>query len=153
MKRFVLVGLAAASLALTAALPVSADTVGDASPACADIAEGGASYNVLGEPNNSVTGSVLLNDTSCRGIFHEMWVSYTSGGQSVNRVDIVRGDGANPFVRFEVDNVVSDDGTACVGFTTSRGRNLLDAAPNAFSPPATGCVTITADSPPSGGFW
>ncbi len=153
MKRFVLLALSATALALAAALPVGADTVGDASPACADIDSGGAFYHVASDPTNSVTGSVLLNDTSCRGIFYQMWVSYSSGGHRKIRVDTEKGDGVNPFVRFEVDNVSSDDGTVCVAFTTSRGSNLLDRAPNGFSPPATGCVTITADDVGSGGFW
>jgi hypothetical protein len=154
MKRLVLVALAVTALALVSALPGGADTVGDASPACADISEGSnAAYNVEGVPNNSVTGILFLSDTSCRGIFYEMWVSYTSGGQQKVRVDINRGDGVNPFVRFEIDNVFSDDGTVCVGFTTSRGPNLLDRAPDPFSPPATGCVTVVADSSGGGSFW
>jgi hypothetical protein len=155
MKRFIVVALSITTLALAAALPVGADTVGDASPACADIALEGsnAAYHVASEPNNSVTGIVSLNDTSCRGILYEMWVSYTSGGQRTVRVDIERGNGVDAFVRFEVDNVFSDDGTVCVGFTTSRGPNLLDRAPDAFSPPTTGCVTVAADVSGGGSFW
>jgi hypothetical protein len=153
VKRVLAVLPLAAALALAAASPIGADTDFDASPACADINSGGAFYHVASDPSNSVTGSVLLNGTSCRGIFYQMWVSYSSGGHRKVRVDVQKGDGVNADVHFEADNVSSDDGTVCVAFTTSRGSNILDRAPNGFSQPATGCVTIIADVTPSGSFW
>jgi hypothetical protein len=89
-----------------------------------------------------------------------MWVSYqVPGGGTRVKLDRISGDGSaffedgrdfvSPFSVTVPPNLES----VCVGFTTSSGQTILDTAPNAFSPPSTGCVVITPDSPGGGGAW
>jgi len=160
MKRFVLVALSATALALAAALPVGADTVGDASPACADITEGHAAFNFPAQGNATATGSLFTNAASCTNVTYTMWVSFaTREGETMLKVATLAGDGSaffddgTDFVGIFTVRVPKNVESICIGFTTSQGSTILDKAPDAFSPPSTGCVSLAQNESGGGFFW
>jgi len=159
MKRFVLVVLSATALAFAAALPVGADTVGDAPP-CADILSGGASFNVPPQGGADVTGSLITAAASCPNVRYTMWVSYWTGdGTTTFKVDKFVGDGSalfedgTDFVGVFSVQVPKKVLSVCIGFTTSQSSTILDKAPDAFSPPSTGCVSLGQNESGGGSFW
>jgi hypothetical protein len=102
---------------------------------------------------------VTVAAASCTTVDYTMWVSYqTPGGGTRVKVDRISGDGSAFFDGRDIVQTFSvtvppNLTSVCVGFTTSSGQTILDTAPNAFSPPSTGCVVITPDSPGGGGAW
>lgn len=148
MKRFVVVVFAAALLALGGAVPISADTTGDAPLGCADIASGGVSYNFTAEPAQTVTGSLTTVDPACGAVIFTLHVEYVSGGSTVSKSDSVRGRPTSTTVGgFEVTGVSADGGTegsVCTWFTSSFRGFELDRAPN------EGCVVVPADGSAGG---
>jgi hypothetical protein len=162
MKKVFLALVLVAATALAVGLPAGADTTGDALPACADIDNdpgGAAGFNVAETGRATVTGSVTVAAASCTTVDYTMWVSYqTPGGGTRVKVDRISGDGSAFFDGRDIVQTFSvtvppNLTSVCVGFTTSSGQTILDTAPNAFSPPSTGCVVITPDSPGGGGAW
>jgi hypothetical protein len=157
MRKVLLALVVTAAAALAVGLPAGADTVGDATPACADIDNnpgGTAGFNLQDTGRATVTGSVTLADVSCANVVYTMWVSYqNAAGRTFVRSDQLSGDGTSNFVGVFSVTVPRNLTSVCVGFTTSSGSTILDRAPNAFSPPSTGCVSITPDSPGGGGAW
>jgi hypothetical protein len=157
MKKVFLALLLAGTAALAVGLPAGADTVGDATPACADIDNtpgGAAGFNLQDTGRATVTGSVTLADVSCATVVYTMWVSYQNvAGRTFVKSDQLSGDGTSNFVGVFSVTVPRNLTSVCVGFTTSSGSTTLDTAPDAFSPPSTGCVVITPDSPGGGGAW
>ena len=140
MKRRVLAIAAAAALALVAALPAGATHGGDAEPSCADITGGSAAYDPA---TGMVTGSVTTASASCRGVLYTMWVQYTTDGRTMLRRAVIAGDDDALFGEegdlvgvFTLHGVQSDTGTVCVSFTSSRGLDVYDAAPD------NGCVEV-----------
>jgi hypothetical protein len=163
MRKAFLALLLVAATALAVGLPAAADTLGDATPACADIDDnpgGAAGMNVLDTRHATVTGSVTVAAASCTTVSYIMWVSYqNAGGDTIVKSDVLSGDGSpffddgRDFVGTFSVNVPRKLTSVCVGFTTSSGSLTVDTAPSTFSPPSTGCVVITPDSPGGGGFW
>jgi hypothetical protein len=166
MRKVFLALLLITATALAVGLPAAADTLGDATPACADIDDnpgGAAGFNLPETGRATVTGSVTVAAASCPSVDYTMWVSYqTAGGQTTTthvKLDQISGDdsaffedGRDLVGTFSV-TVPRNLTSVCVGFSTSSGSSTLDTAPNAFSPPSTGCVVITPDSPGGGGAW
>ena len=162
MRKVLLALLLAGATALAVGLPAAADTRGDALPACADIDDnpgGAAGFNLPETGRATVTGSVTVAAASCTTVDYTMWVSYqTSSGGTRFKLDRISGDGSAFFDGRDIVGTFSvtvppNLASVCVGFTTSSGLTILDTAPNAFSPPSTGCVVITPDSPGGGGAW
>jgi hypothetical protein len=160
MKRVLALLPVAAALALAAALPVGADTVGEVSPACVDITEGHAAFNVPAQGGATATGSLVTAAASCPNVTYTMWVSYSAGnGATTLRVDTLAGDGSalyedgTDFVGNFSVRVPKSVTSVCIGFTTSEGSTILDKAPDAFSPPSTGCVALAQNESGGGFFW
>jgi hypothetical protein len=166
MRRVFVALLLAGATALAVGLPAGADTVGDATPACADIDDnpgGAAGFSLPETGRATVTGSVTVAAASCATVDYTMWVSYqTAGGQTTTthvKSDQISGDGSaffedgRDFVGTFSVTVPRNLASVCVGFTTSSGSTTVDTAPSTFSPPSTGCVVITPDSPGGGGAW
>jgi hypothetical protein len=144
MKRLTLLALlVCGALALTAT-PAVAEEPGTVQPACADITDGSAFYHVQTDPTNTVTGTIFLAAPSCKDVTYTVTVSYLSGGKTKVKTYSVKGNGVDDFIRFTVPNVSSDDGVVCVSFSTSKGNNVYDLAPD------SGCVPIAEDSGPAG---
>jgi len=166
MKRVLALLPVAAALALAVALPVGADSVGEVSPACADITEGHAAFNVPRagslQGGADVTGSLITAAASCPNVKYAMWVSYSTGdgdGATTFKVDKLAGDGSavfddgTDFVGVFSLQVPKKVASVCIGFTTSQGPTLVDTAPDAFSPPSTGCVPLGQNESGGGFFW
>lgn len=150
MKRTVFAIAAAAALALVAAVPAGATHGGDAEPACADITGGSASYDPA---TATVTGSVTTAAASCRGVIYTMWVQYTSDGRTMLRRAVIAGDDDALFGEegdlvgvFTLHGIFSDADVVCVSFTSSRGTEVYDYAPDA------GCVEVGPGAPGGSAF-
>ena len=165
MRKMILGVLLAVTAALAAGLPAAADTVGDATPACADIVDGTAVYDVPATDSDptthgpaTVTGSFNVNDdiANCPNVTYAMWVSWQRDGKTFFRVDTspepsILATNTGTFSQVVPAGIPS----VFVGFTTSSGFTIIDRAPNAFSPPSTGGVQVfeNAGSPGGGTPW
>jgi opacity protein-like surface antigen len=148
MKRVLLALLLAAGLSLAAALPATADPVGDEQPACGDVVLGDAFYHFESEPQNTVEGSIFLAEPSCKGVTYTFYVIYVSGGKEKVKSQTIHGDGESTLLFFLIPNVFPDTETVCVYFETAKGNNVIDRAPDEDAEP--NCVTLARDSGPGG---
>jgi hypothetical protein len=148
MRRALLALLLAAGLSLAAALPATADPVGDEQPACGDIVLGDAFYHQASEPQNTVEGSIFLAEPSCKDVRYTFYVVYVSDGKEKVKSQTIHGDGESSVLFFLIRNVFPDTDTVCVYFETAKGNNVIDRGPNADADP--NCVTLVADTVPGG---
>jgi hypothetical protein len=143
MRKVLLALLVATGVSLAATLPAVADPVGNEQPACGDITNGGAGYHVLSDPQQTVTGSILLAAPSCKDVSYTYFVTYISGGREKVKSQTVRGDGVSDFLSFQINNVLADEGTQpCVYYETAKGNSVIDRGPN------EGCVPLSPDAGP-----
>lgn len=152
MKRAFLALLLAAGVSLAAALPATADPVGDEQPACGDLsffADQVIFWKTLapeGTPLNSVEGTVSLAEPACKNVKYTFYVSYISDGKEKVRSLTVHGDGESQIISFLVTKISPDEGsTPCVWFESARGSNVIDRAPD------EGCVPTLVDPEDFGG--
>ena len=150
MRGRVLAIAAAAALALAAAVPASGAGAGDAEPACADITTGSAAYDPA---TATVTGSATTASASCRGVVYTIFVEYVSDGRTMLRRAVIAGDDDALFGEegdlvgvFTLHGVFADAEVVCVSFTSSRGLDVYDYAPDA------GCVPVGPGAPGGSAF-
>lgn len=145
MKRFLVVALTAILVVLASTATAVADPPGGVDPSCADINGGGAQLVPAVNPDTA-QGSIQTLTATCKSVRYTVVISFRTGGvQQIATFskkggnDIVN-DVGNGIVRFSIPlGSVADDGLACVAFFTTRGDNILDAAPDSArdTPPPT----------------
>ena len=150
MKGRVLAIASAAALALVAALPAGADHGGETEPSCADIIGGSAAYDPA---TGTVTGSVTTASASCRGVIYTILVQYESDGRTMLRRAVIAGDDDALFGEegdlvgvFTLHGIFADAEVVCVSFTSGRGMDVHDYAPD------TGCVEVGPGAPGGSAF-
>jgi hypothetical protein len=146
MKKVLLALLLATALSLGITVSAAGDPVGNEQPACGNIMNGGAGYHVLGDPQQTVTGSDVLAAPSCKDVSYTLYVTYIADGREKVKSVTLKGDGVSDFIFFQINNVLADEGTQpCAYSEAAKGNSVIDRAPD------TGCVLLPPDSSPGGG--
>jgi hypothetical protein len=143
MKRGFALVLAAAALAVAVyAATASAFGAGDVKgPACADIIDGGFSYN-----GSTVTGSVDLAAPACKAAKYTLVVE-PQGGGTVITTGLGQPFGGGTLVQFSVP-VTGGGSTVCLTVTSSLGGHIFDNAPDTD----IGCMDVDSSGAGGSGF-
>jgi len=162
MKRVVLLAALGIGLGVVAS-PAGAGSAGTGCIAAggADIVGASVSYDGPGQPPDTVTGGPRTATASCKDVLFTMTVvGYDASGNSLGTLGVAQSKGSElPFVgQLSVSGITAP--YVCVYFTSSRGSNVYDVAPDSMCPttfdPANqppGVFAPGEGSPGGGGFY